>query len=90
MLGYLAALYAQENPDAPATVLLSYFPPTAPLVMTLRVALRSAPAWQVVTSAAFTALVIWALLRAAGRVYNGALLRLGGRIRLRDAWQAHA
>jgi ABC-type Na+ efflux pump permease subunit len=37
-------MYAEENPDASATVLLSYFPPTAPMVMTYRVALHAAPA----------------------------------------------
>ena len=84
LLSYLAVIYAQENPDAALTVILSYFPPTAPIVMTYRVAVHAAPGWQIITAAAVTALAIWALLRTAGRIYNGALLRFGGRIPLRD------
>jgi ABC-2 type transport system permease protein len=88
MLSYGAVLYAQENPDAPLTVLLSYFPSTAPMVMTYRAALHDVPGWQLVTSALFTALVIWGLVRLAGRIYSGALLRFGGRIPLRDIWHS--
>ncbi len=84
LLSYLGVIYAQENPDAALTLVLSYFPPTAPIVMTYRVAVHAAPGWQIITAAAVTVLAIWALMRAAGRIYNGALLRFGGRIPLRD------
>lgn len=88
LLAYLAVIYAEENPDAPATVLLSYLPPTAPLVMTYRVALHAAPAWQLVSSALLMTLAIWALIRVAGRIYSGALLRFGRRLPLRDLWRS--
>lgn len=88
ILGYLAVMYAQENPDGPATVVLSYFPATAPMLMTYRVALRAAPAWQTVSAALFMVLVTWALVRLAGRVYTGALLRVGARVPLRDVWRS--
>jgi ABC-2 type transport system permease protein len=84
LLSYLGVIYAEENPDAALTVVLSYFPPTAPVVMTYRVAVHAAAGWQIVTAAVVTALAIWALMRAAGRIYSGALLRFGGRIPLRD------
>lgn len=58
--------------------------PTAPVVMTYRVAVGAAPGWRIVTTALVTALAIWALVRIAGRVYSGALLRFGGRTPLRD------
>ncbi|HEY6745802.1 MAG TPA: ABC transporter permease [Mycobacteriales bacterium] len=90
ILSYLAVLYTQDNPDAPATVVLSYFPATAPMVMTYRLALGAVPTWQVISSALLMAVVIWALVRIAGRVYSGALLRLGGRIPLRDVWRSTA
>jgi hypothetical protein len=90
ILSYLAVLYAQENPDAPATVVLSYFPATAPMVMTYRLVLSAVPTWQIISSALLTVLVIWALVRIAGRVYSGALLRLGGRVPLRDVWRSTA
>ena len=84
LVSYLGVIYAQENPDAALTVVLSYFPPTAPIVMTYRVAVHAAPGWQIITAAIVTALAIWALMRTAGRIYSGALLRFGGRVPLRD------
>jgi ABC-2 type transport system permease protein len=90
ILSYLAVLYAQDNPDAPATVVLSYFPATAPMVTTYRLALGAVPTWQIISSALLMVLVIWALVRIAGRVYSGALLRVGGRVPLRDVWRSTA
>jgi ABC-2 type transport system permease protein len=88
LLSYLAVIHAEENPDALATILFSYLPPTAPMVMTYRIALSAVPTWQVATSAVFMTLVIWALVRIAGRIYSGALLRFGSRISLRDLWHS--
>lgn len=84
LLSYLGVIYAEENPDAALTVLLSYFPPTAPIVMTYRVGVHAAATWQIGTAALFMVLVTWALIRVAGRVYSGALLRYGSRVPLRD------
>jgi ABC-2 type transport system permease protein len=84
LFSYFGVIYAEENPDAALTVLLSYFPPTAPVVMTYRVAVDAVPNLQLLTSAALMMLVMWGLIRLAGRVYSGALLRFGGRIPLRE------
>jgi ABC-2 type transport system permease protein len=85
LLSYLGVIYAEENPDAALTVLLSYFPPTAPVVMTYRIAVHAVPGWQLLTSAALMVFVMRGVIRFAGRVYSGALLRFGGRIPLREA-----
>jgi ABC-2 type transport system permease protein len=84
LLSYFGVIYAEENPDAVLTVLLSYFPPTAPVVMTYRVAVRAAPGWQMLTAAGLMVVAMWALIRLAGKVYSGALLRFGGRVPLRE------
>jgi ABC-2 type transport system permease protein len=84
LLSYFGVMYAEENPDAALTVVLSYLPPTAPMVMTYRVALNAAPLWQIITAALLMALVTWALIRLAGRIYSSALLHVGNRIPLRD------
>lgn len=84
LLGYFGVIYAEENPDAVLTVLLSYLPATAPVVMTYRVAVHAAPAWQLVTSAMLMVVTMWGLIRIAGRIYSGALLRFGGRVPLRE------
>jgi ABC-2 type transport system permease protein len=90
LLSYFGVIYAEENPDAIVTMLLSYFPPTAPVVMTYRVAVHAAPAWQMLTSAVFMVLAMWGLIRLAGRIYSGALLRFGGRVPLRELVRSSA
>jgi ABC-2 type transport system permease protein len=52
--------------------------------MTYRVGVHAASAWQIGTSALVMTLAIWALIRIAGRIYSGALLRYGSRVPLRD------
>lgn len=84
LLSYFGVIYAEENPDTLLTVVLSYFPPTAPVVMTYRVAVQAVPLWQLLTSATFMVLAMWGLIRLAGHIYSGALLRFGGRVPLRD------
>jgi ABC-2 type transport system permease protein len=84
LLSYFGVMYAEENPDAALTMVLSYLPPTAPMVMTYRVAVDAAPPWQIITAALLMALVTWALIRLAGRIYSSALLHVGSRIPLRD------
>ena len=84
LLSYFGVIYAEENPDAAVTVLLSFFPPTAPMVMTYRVAVHAVPGWQLLAAAAVMLFVMWGLIRLAGRIYSGALLRYGSRVPLRD------
>lgn len=84
LLSYFGVIYAEENPDAVLTVLVSYFPPTAPVVMTYRVAVNAVPTWQLLTSAAVMVLAMWGSIRLAGRIYSGALLRFGARVPLRE------
>jgi ABC-2 type transport system permease protein len=44
------------------------------------------PAWQVAAAALLMIASTFALMWAGGRVYRGAVLRMGQRIRLRQAW----
>lgn len=88
--GYLAVLSTLESPDAPLATVLSFLPPTAPMAMPLRMTLTNVPTWQVLTSALLTAATVWLLVRFAGRVYAGAVLRTGTRIPLQAAWRSGA
>jgi ABC-2 type transport system permease protein len=86
-VSYLVSIaVVAQNPEAVLSVALSFFPPAAPMVMTVRIALGAAPAWQVVASVAVTLVVTAGIVRMAGRVYGGALLRVGRRVPLRQAW----
>jgi ABC-2 type transport system permease protein len=88
--GYLAGIAAIQNPESALTTVLSFLPPTAPIVMPVRLTLTNVPAWQVVTAALLTAATVWLLMRFAGRVYTGAVLRTGTKIPLKVAWRGGA
>jgi ABC-2 type transport system permease protein len=89
LLSYFGVIYAEENPDAVVTILLSYLPPTAPVVMTYRVAVHAVPGWQMLTAATCMVIAMWGLIRLGGRIYSGALLRFGGRVPMRDLVRTH-
>jgi ABC-2 type transport system permease protein len=88
IVAFWATLFAAEDPGSGFAVFLSFLPVSAPLTMPVRIALDAAPVWQVVASAALTAGTTVVLVRAAGRIYSGALLRVGARVPLRDAWRS--
>ena len=88
-LSYLVSiLLVTQEPDGLVANLLTFFPPSAPMVVPLRAALDAIPAWQVVVSILLMLVAIWVLFVVGGRVYSGAILQTGGRMKLRDAWRA--
>lgn len=85
VFGYIVSLIGVSSGNASLLVkVLAYLPPTAPFAMPTLVGLGAATLWQfllsVVVSVVFTVLV--ALV--AARVYRTAVLRTGGRVRLRE------
>jgi ABC-2 type transport system permease protein len=56
------------------------------MVMPTRVALGPVPLWQLILAMVLVVVFSYLVIRAAARVYRGALLRLGAKVRLRDAW----
>lgn len=87
VLIYLSAFAAVTRPHAWWVTACSLFPPTAPIFMPLRTALTSVPAWQVAAAMILMIVSTAALMRVGGRVYRGAVLRMGQRVRLREAWR---
>ena len=87
VVAYIFALEAAQSPDSLATLIGSFLPPTAPLVMIVRIANGSVPWWQIAVSVALMAATIYGMVRLAGRIYAGAVLRTGGRVKLREAWR---
>ncbi len=69
---------------------LAYFPPTAPVSMTVLVAVGVAQPWQVALSMlicmASTVLMAW----VAARIYGRAILHTGSRLKWRQAWRREA
>ena len=88
---YAVAMQAARSPDGVVTLIGSLFPPTAPMVMIARIAQGDVPVWQILLSVSLLVVTIYGMVQLAGRIYTGAVLRFGGRLRLREAWRgAHA
>jgi ABC-2 type transport system permease protein len=83
---FLAAVYVTE--PGPALTTLSYLPFTAPLVMPRRVLLGDASVLEAAAAAGVVVAFGAALVLLAARIYEGSLLRTGGRTTLRGAWAA--
>ena len=83
----LVVLVTQE-PDGVLANVMTFLPPSAPMVVPLRAALDAIPAWQIPASIVVMLIAIWVLFVIGGRVYSGAVLQTGGRMKLRDAWRA--
>jgi ABC-2 type transport system permease protein len=82
----VAFLGAASNPGSTLATVTSFLPPVAPLVMPLRIASGEAAAWQVALSVGIMLVSIVAVVLLAARLYEGAVLRTGARVKLRDAW----
>lgn len=67
--------------------LATLLPLTAPMAVPMRAAAGELPAWEAVAAVALMCLAIYGMIRFAGRVYTGAVLRTGAKVKLRDAWQ---
>lgn len=87
LVGYLFAFTAAESPDSLSSVIASLFPPSAPMVMIVRLANGPVPWWQIFLSVTLMLVTMFAMVQLAGRIYAGAVLRVGRRVRLREAWR---
>ena len=87
LVAYFLAFVSTESPDGGAAVVGSLFPPTAPMVMIVRIAHGGVPLWQIVLAVALMVETITGLVRLAARVYAGGVLRFGARVPLSEAWR---
>jgi ABC-2 type transport system permease protein len=85
---FLAAISALGNPDGPIAAISTYLPPVAPLIMPVRMAGGAAAGWEIAVSALITLAAIVVLVPFSARLYEGAVLRTGARVKLRSAWAA--
>ena len=86
MIPYIIGVsIAPWDPTNPLVVWLSYVPFCSPLLMPMRIALGEVDAWEVALALGLSLAVIPVLVWLAGRIYSSAVLRSGGRIKLKDA-----
>lgn len=87
IVAYIFALEAAQSPDSTMALIGSFVPPTAPLVMIVRIANGSVPWWQLGLSVVLMLATICGMVLLAGRIYAGAVLRTGRRVKLKEAWR---
>ena len=84
----LSIIFVTQEPDGVLARVMTFLPPSAPMVVPLRAALGAIEPWETVLSVGIMLVAIWVLFVIGARVYSGAVLQTGGQIRLRDAWRA--
>jgi ABC-2 type transport system permease protein len=88
--GYFISFTAIEDPDGLAAVIGSLVPFSAPIVMQVRAATGTVPMWQLVLSIALVVLTTLIVIRLGARIYRGAVLSIGRKVKLREAFKAAA
>jgi ABC-2 type transport system permease protein len=88
MVSFFAVFYVNSNPDTLIARLLSVIPPFSALCAPVRMASGDAPLWEVGLALALMLAAIGALILMGARIYEGAILRMGAKISLLDAWRA--
>ena len=85
---FFLAIAALSSPDSTLVRVVSIVPPFCTMVMPIRWAAGDASLWELGLAIALMLLAVLALVRLAGWVYAGAVLRSGPRVKLADALAA--
>ncbi|MDH4112012.1 MAG: ABC transporter permease [Actinomycetota bacterium] len=88
IVSFLMSLEALQDPDAPVPVIASLLPFSSALAMPVRIAMGSATAPQIALSIALLIAGTAALIPLSARLYAGAVLKTGTRVKLRVAWRS--
>lgn len=87
LASYFVAVAAGNDPDGGLAAVASFVPLMAPMTMLPRSALGHVASWEVPLSMAMVVVTTLAVLRVTSRIYEGAIGRRSGRVRLREAWR---
>jgi len=85
---FVAINSAFGSSTTPLAKVCTYLPPTAPLIVPLRIAAGDIAAWQVGLTLAIMLASTVVVVLLASRIYAGAILRTGARVKLKDAWRS--
>jgi ABC-2 type transport system permease protein len=81
----LAISLLPADPDNQLGRVLSLIPLFSPTLMPVRVALGVAAPWELALAVTLCVLLTVALVGITGRIYANSVMRMGSRVRLRDA-----
>ncbi len=82
---FVVAIQAAQNPDGVLARITSLVPALSPMVMPVRSAAGAVAWWELVLAVVLNLVAIALVIRLGGRVYAGALLRTGGKVKIKDA-----
>lgn len=85
VLAYVGSIFVGGAPDSGVARFLALFPPTAPLAMPARAAMGDTALWEVPLAVLLTLAAAYGLIRLAGRIYTGSVLRFGPKVKVRQA-----
>lgn len=88
MVGFFVSFAVLDDPDGTLATVVSFVPPFAPMTMPPRIALGEASAVEIAGALAVTLGATSLLIPLAARIYRGGVLRMGGAIKLREAWRS--
>src|SRR4051794_38310567 len=88
LASFFLSFGALDDPGSSLARVLSFVPPSAPMIMPVRLIAGDAPAWEIVASVGLTLAAATGLIALAARVYGAAVLRTGSRVTLRAMWRA--
>lgn len=75
-------MFILSNPNSIWSILVSMFPPTAPITMAFRFTAQFPPVWQIALSLALMVLAIYVVLWLSSRIYRVGILMYGKRATL--------
>ena len=87
VVGFFVSFQVLDDPLSPAARIASFFPFTAPYVVPIRNSLDGIALWEHALAVLAMLVSIVVMVRIAGRIYRGGVLRSGGRVKIRDAWR---
>ena len=88
LVSFIISISSLQDPNSTIAVVASILPVSAALAMPVRIVLGAATGWQIALSLTLLIGSAVALVPVGGRLYEGAVLRTGSRVKLRDAWRA--
>ena len=81
-LSFALILAVINDSNSVWSIAASFFPPTAPVIMFLRMAVEIPPAWQFAVSISLLVASVWGVLLISARLYRIGILMYGKRATL--------
>ncbi len=76
-----------NDPDSPIAILTSLFPPFTPLLMMLRIVVKTPPVWQIALGYALTAAAAVGMVWVCAKIYRTGILMYGKKPTFKELWQ---